>query len=58
MATSSITQNIIIKDKKSSLQLISALENADRKRSKQVSLSKAHTEIRGDKIKEIFKARI
>ncbi|QSF42637.1 hypothetical protein [Paenibacillus tianjinensis] len=57
MATSSITQNIVIRDKKGSQQLISALENADGKRSKKVSYSKAHSEIRGDKIKEIFKPR-
>lgn len=55
MATSSITQNIVLKDKKNSRQLISALENADKKRSNQVTFSKAHREIRGDKIKEIFK---
>lgn len=55
MATSSITQNIIIKDRKNSQQLISALENADKKRSKEISFSKAHREIRGDKIKELFK---
>ncbi len=54
MATSSITQNIIIRDKKGSQQLISALENADKKRSHQVNFSKAHKEIRGEKIKEIF----
>jgi len=57
MATSSITQNIVVRDKKSSRQLISALENADKKRSKEVSYSKAHNEIRGEKIKEIFQSR-
>lgn len=55
MATSSITQNIIIKDKKGSRQLISALENAKNQQSKEVTLSKMHREIRGDKIKELFK---
>ncbi|WP_181127238.1 hypothetical protein [Paenibacillus peoriae] len=55
MATSSITQTIILKDRKRSQQLISALENADKKRSKEVTFSKAHREIRGEKIKEIFK---
>lgn len=55
MATSSITQNIIIRDKKSSRQLISALENANKKRSVDKPLSKAHREITGDMIKEIFK---
>ncbi|GAA0844277.1 MULTISPECIES: hypothetical protein [Paenibacillus] len=55
MATSSITQNIVIRDKKSSRQLISALENANKKRSVDKPLSKAHREITGDMIKEIFK---
>jgi len=55
MATSSITQNIVIKDKKSSRRLISALENADKKSAADVSLSKMHRVIRGDTIKEIFK---
>lgn len=55
MATSSITKDIVIRDKKASQQLISALENADGKCSQEVSYSKAHKEIRGEKIKEIFK---
>lgn len=57
MATSSITQNIVIRDRKSSRQLISALENANKKRSTDITLSKAHREITGDMIKEIFKKR-
>ncbi len=54
MATSSITQNIVIRDKKGSQKLISALENADKKSSQQVVLKQAHREIKGDKIKELF----
>lgn len=55
MATSSVTQNIMIKDKKSSRQLISALENAEKKKSADIAYSKMHREIRGETIKDIFK---
>lgn len=55
MATSSIMKNITINNKKSSQKLISALENADKKKSIEVSFSKQHREIRGSMIKEIFK---
>lgn len=54
MATSSITQNIVIKDKKLSRRLISALENANNKKSVEITYSKKHREIRGDDIKKIF----
>lgn len=57
MATSSITQSILIRDRNSGRQLISALENADKKRSQEVTLSKTHREIRGEAIKELFRPK-
>lgn len=58
MATSSITQNIIIKDKSSSRRLISALENADKSKKKPevARMQKMHREIRGEAIKGFFKS--
>lgn len=55
MATSSITKNISVDNKKSSQKLISALENADKKRSVDVTFSKHHREFCGSAIKEFFK---
>ncbi|CAM4460566.1 hypothetical protein QP794_28110 [Paenibacillus sp. UMB7766-LJ446] len=55
MATSSIMKSITIDSKKNSQKLISALENADKKGSVEVSFSKQHREIRGKMIREIFK---
>ncbi|MBY0117838.1 hypothetical protein [Paenibacillus xylanexedens] len=55
MATSSIMKNITVESKKGSQKLISALENADKKGSIEVSFTKKHREIRGSGIKELFK---
>lgn len=54
MATKSILKNVDIKDKKLAKSLIVALEHASGKHSKPVTLSRTYSEIRGDKIKEIF----
>lgn len=54
MATKSIIKNIDIKDKRMCQAFISAIENAENKHSKEVSLSRSFTEIKGDKIKELF----
>jgi hypothetical protein len=54
MATKSILKNVDIKEKKLGKSLVVALENAAGKRSKNVTLSRTYSDIRGDKIKEIF----
>ena len=54
MATKSITKNIDIRDKELCKTFISALENAEKKRSKEVSLSRSFIELKGEKIKELF----
>ncbi|NLV22675.1 MAG: hypothetical protein GXY49_11945 [Syntrophomonadaceae bacterium] len=54
MATKSIYKNVIIKDAKLSRNLVSALENAKKKQSKDVRLSKTCHELKKDQIKGIF----
>lgn len=54
MATKSITKNIDIKDKKLCKRFVAALEHAEKKQSKEVSLSRSFTELKGEKIKELF----
>lgn len=54
MATKSIIKSIDIRDKKLCQTFVSALENAKEKKSKEVSLSRTFTEIKGEKIKELF----
>lgn len=54
MATKSITKNVDIKDKKLCKAFVSALENAEKKHSKEVSLSRSFIELKGEKIKELF----
>lgn len=54
MATKSILKNVDIKSKVLGRSLIIALENAEGKSSKEVTLSRTYKDIRGDKIKEIF----
>ena len=54
MATNSILKNIVIKDKKDSLSLIDALENAKNKTAKEVYFSR-NVRMADDKtIKEMF----
>ncbi|MBS3885751.1 MAG: hypothetical protein KGZ56_01725 [Dethiobacter sp.] len=54
MATKSILKNVDIRKKSLCRAFVSALENAKKKKSKEVTLSKTCTEIREEKIKEIF----
>ncbi|MEA1959965.1 MAG: hypothetical protein U9N81_01515 [Bacillota bacterium] len=54
MATKSIYKNVVIKDKRLSKNLLSALENAQNKGSKDVQLSKSYREIKKSQIKELF----
>lgn len=54
MATKSILKNVDINEKKLGKSLIVALENASNKRSKQVTISRTYSDVRGEKIKEIF----
>lgn len=54
MATKSILKSIVIKDKKSSSSLINALENAEGKRSKDVSFSRAVRNADDEMIKKMF----
>lgn len=54
MATKSILKNVDIKEKKLGKSLIVALENAAGKKSKNITLSRTYSDVRGDKIKEIF----
>ena len=54
MATKSILKNVNIKNPKLGKSLVVALENASGKKSKDVTLSRTYSDIRGEKIKEIF----
>lgn len=54
MATRSIYNNICIKDKKFGRSLAEALENAEKKRGKDVTLTKKITEVKSDDIKKMF----
>lgn len=54
MATKSIYKNVVIKDARLSKNLVSALENAQKKASKNVKLSKSCREIKKEQVKEIF----
>ncbi|MDD2300916.1 MAG: hypothetical protein PHS04_19735 [Tissierellia bacterium] len=54
MATKSIFKNVVIKDKRLSKNLVSALENAQKKSSKGVQLSKSYREITKCQIKDLF----
>ena len=54
MATKSILKNVDIKDENLGKSLVVALENAASKRSKTVSLSRTYSDVRGQKIKELF----
>lgn len=54
MATKSFTKNIDIRDKKLGKSLVSALENASKKGSKDVSISRTYSEASSDTIRKIF----
>lgn len=54
MATSSIARNVIVKEKNAGRKIVLALENASKKSSKDVQLSRKCRQLSPDKIKEIF----
>jgi len=54
MATKSIFKNVVVKNKQLSKQLVSALENAQKKGSKTVVLSKSCHEVKKSQIKDFF----
>ena len=54
MSTKSILKNILIKDKISGKQLVTALETASRKHPKEIHLKEAYEDVRGDKIRNIL----
>jgi|ADurb_Total_1013_FD_contig_21_1924691_length_248_multi_5_in_0_out_0_1 hypothetical protein len=54
MATKSIFKNVVIKDKQLTKNLVSALENAQKKGSKVVRLSKSYHEVKKDRIKDFW----
>lgn len=55
MATKSFLKEIVIKDKKSAENFISALENAENKKAKKVKINKVTENVTdSEKIKEIF----
>ncbi len=56
MATKSFLKNIVIKDKKSAMSFLCALENAEGKHKKKVDFDKTVETIKdGETIKKIFK---
>jgi hypothetical protein len=57
MATNSILKDININSKRLGRSFVSALENAENKKSKEVVLSKACTTIRKDQIKALFEVK-
>jgi len=54
MATKSILKNVDIKERRLGKSLVVALEQASNKSSKDVTLSRTYSDVRGEKIKEIF----
>ena len=54
MATSSILHNVHIKDKKLAKSFVIALESAQGKIAKEVTMSKSVKELTGEQIREIF----
>lgn len=58
MATKSFLKNIVIKDKKSALSFLCALENAEGKRKQNVTFDTAVETVKDDEtIKKIFKRK-
>ena len=54
MPSKSILKNILIKDKISGKQLVTALETASRKHPKEIHLKETYEDVRGDKIRNIL----
>lgn len=54
MATQSIYKNVVIKNAQLSRNLVAALENAQKKASKDVEISKPYHELKKGQIKELF----
>lgn len=54
MATKSIAKNVNIKDRILSRNLVSALENAQNKVAKEVSMARTFSEVKGSRLKSIF----
>ena len=54
MATKSILKNINIKSKTQGNRFASALENAEKFKGKEVSFSRAVSEVRGESVKMFF----
>ena len=54
MATKSITKNVNITSRAAGRNLVFALENAHSKKSKEVSLQRTFSELKGDEIKKLF----
>ena len=55
MATKSILKNIVISDPQSGKDLVRALERAEKTPGKEVNLSKAYKEVRGDELRKFLK---
>lgn len=54
MATKSISKNINVKGRKQVKRLVDAMEHAHQHRGKTVTMSRAVTEVKGDKVNEFF----
>ena len=54
MATKSIAKYVNITSKAAGRNLVFALENAHSKKSKEVSLQRTFSELKGDEIKKLF----
>lgn len=54
MATNSILKNVTITDKKLGRSFVTALEKAENRIDKDIKLSRIVSDIKGEKIKEIF----
>lgn len=58
MATKSILKNVDIKDRTLGKSLLSALENASGKSSKEVEMTRTYTDVHGEKIKDVLRAMV
>lgn len=54
MPTKSILKNILIKDKRSGKQLVTALETASQEQTKEIHLKGTYEDARGDKLRSIL----
>lgn len=55
MATSSIYANVRVKNKTDCKKLVAALEHAKSKKAKEVLFSRSVEEMKGEKVKDLFK---